>query len=332
MNAAENRLVCLVMILAFWGPAAPRLAAQDMLDVAAGQMATGQTADARVLVGSAVESATSPKQRNRALLYQAYLETDEDSASTRLELVTGLAAGQAEAISARERLGDLAFSRGEYRQALTNWLKAADTAEILKNRQNLLAKAARARLRMNNPQQAIEILERALALGRSSEYGTLYYYSGVALLACGDPEKAAEQYLAAYRFAGNPYQLAALSRLVELYGRGKSAHARQWRNRLIESTAGTVFDPAEVSSTTDRLAGPPGTYSIQLGAFSSLSRARAQAESLKHQGFDPVVLPAGSDGLYRVRILGLASRLEADEVVKKLKKNGFSYQLLSPEG
>ena len=330
MNGAGNRLVCLVMILAFWGSAAPRLAAQDMLDVAAGQMATGQTADARVLVGSAVESATSPKQRNRALLYQAYLETDEDSASTRLELVTELAAGQAEAISARERLGDLAFSRGDYRQALTTWLKAADTAESLEYRQNLLVKAARARLRMNNPQQAIKILERALALGRSSEYGTLHYYSGVALQASGDRNKAAEQYLAAYRFAGNPYQLAALSRLVEFYGRGKSAHARQWRSRLIESAASTVFDPAEVSSAAGGLAGLPGTYSIQLGAFSSLSRARAQAENLKHQGFDPVVLPAGSDGLYRVRILGLASRVEADKVVKKLKKNGFSYQLISP--
>jgi len=248
MKQAGVRLICLVIILASSGPAVPRLAGQDLLEVARSQMAAGQTADARVLVGSAVKSATSPEQRNQALLYQAYLETEEDSAFARLETVSGLAEGQAEGISARERLGDLAFLRGDYREALKNWLAAAETANSLKDRQYLLAKAARARLRMNHPQPAVETLEKALALGRSPAYGMLHYYSGVALQAVGNRKQAAEQYLAAYQQAGNPYQLAALYRLVEFYGKGNSLHARQWRNRLAESAARTVFDHAEVSA------------------------------------------------------------------------------------
>ncbi len=330
MIQAGVRLICLVITLASSGLAVPRLAGQDMLEVARSQMATGQTADARVLVGSAVKSATTPEQRNRALLYQAYLETDEDSAFARLEMVSGLAKGQAEGISARERLGDLAFLRGDYREALKNWLVVAETAKSLKDRQYSLAKAARAQLRMNYPQKAVETMEKALALGRSPAYGMLHYYSGVALQAVGGRKQAAEQYLAAYQHPGNPYQLAALSRLVEFYGKGKSLHARQWRNRLAESAAHTVFDPAEVSAAAGVTPGWPGTYSIQLGAFSTLSRARAHAESLKQQGFDPVVLPAGSDRLCRVRIVGLPSRLEANKIIKKLKKKGISYHLISP--
>ena len=329
MKQAGVRLICLVIILASSGPAVPRLAGQGLLEVARSQMAAGQTADARVLVGSAVKSAISPEQRNRALLYQAYLETEEDSAFARLEMVSVLAKGQAEGISARERLGDLAFLRGDYREALKNWLVAAETANSLKDRQYSLVKAARARLRMNNPKAAIETLEKAMALGRSPAYGMLHYYSGVALQAVGNRKQAAEQYLAAYQQAGNPYQLAALYRLVAFYGKGKSLHARQWRNRLAESAGHTVFDPAEVSAA----AGSPGwtdTYSIQLGAFSTLSRARAHAESLKRQGFDPAVLPAGSDRLYRVRIVGLPGRLEANKIIKKLKKKGISCHLIFP--
>jgi len=330
MKQAESRLIHLLAALALLLPAAKPLTAQDMLEVVRGQMATGHTADARVLVGSAVETAASPAQRNRALLYRAYLETDEDSASAGLELVSSAAEGQAEAVSARERLGDLAFSRGNYREALKNWLLAAETAGSLEHRQSSLVKAARAQLRMNRPQQALKTLEKGLGLGRSSNYGMLLYYTGKALQRTGNRKQSAEYFLAAYQSPGNPYQLAALSYLAEFYGKGKSRQAGQWRQRLAESAARTVFDPGEVSAAAGMPAELQGTYSIQLGAFSSRARAGTQAESLKKQGFKAVVLPAGSDGLYRVRIVGLPGRREAEKIIKRLKKKGISYHLISP--
>ncbi|MBN2289349.1 MAG: SPOR domain-containing protein [Candidatus Glassbacteria bacterium] len=329
MKRAGGIPVCLIAAAAFLGAAALRLEAQDMLEVARGQMAAGHAADARVLVENALRAASSPEQRNRALLYRACLETDGDSAFSRLELVCGMAAGQAEAVIAGERLGDLAFSRGDYTRARESWLLAAEAAGSPENRQSALAKAARAELRMKYPRQAVGTLERALAMGQSASSGMLHYYCGEALQAAGDRDKAAQHYLVAYQSPGDPYQLAALYRLVEFYGQGGGKAARQWRDRLAQSAAGSVFGPAAGTAVSPPQAAPGG-YSIQLGAFSSLARAEAHAAGLRKQGFDPAVLPAGADKLYRVRIVGLKSRREADRLIEKLKKKGISYQLISP--
>ena len=120
----------------------------------------------------------------------------------------------------------LAFSRGDYRRARESWLKAAGATRALEDRQNALAKAARAELQMNYAQQAVKNLQQALALGKSDRSGMLHYYCGAAFQATGNRKEAAEQYLAAYQTPGNAYQLAALYRLVGLYGRGTSSQAR----------------------------------------------------------------------------------------------------------
>ena len=323
-------LSCLAIVICLTGAASARLAAQDMLDVARSQMAAGRTADARTLVSTALQSADSPSRRNRVLLYKAFLETDKDSAQVSLELVTALAVGESEGIRAFDRLGDLAFARGDYREARKNWLKVAESTGCLEEKQNALAKAARAELRMDSPGQAIELLERALSLGKSPAEGMLYYCYGSAFQALGNAKDAADKYMAAYRLAGDPYQLAALSSLTSIYGRGKSSQAKQWRDRLAQTAAGSVFDSYEVSAAPGMPVAGSGTYSIQLGAFSALSRAESHAASLKTQGFHPVVLPAGGDGLYRVRITGLSSRKDAEEIIKELKKKGFSCHLISP--
>jgi tetratricopeptide (TPR) repeat protein len=328
----KNTFCLIYMLIAFCLTiAAPsRLAAQDMLDVARSQMAAGRTADARTLVSSAVQSAGSPTRRNRALLYKAFLETDQDSALVSLELISGLAAGKNEGIKAFDRLGDLAFARGDYREARKNWLQVAESTGRLEPRQSALAKAARAELRMKNPRQAIEILERALSLGKSPAEGMLYYYYGSALQALRNEKEAVGKYLAAYSLAGDSYQLAALSGLTAIYGRGKSSQAAQWRNRLAQSAGGSVFDPFEVSAAAGIPVAASGTYSIQLGAFSARARAESHAASLKAQGFLPVVLPAGRDGLFRVRIAGLPSRKDAEKIIKKLKRNKITCHLISP--
>ncbi|MEA2063643.1 MAG: SPOR domain-containing protein [Gemmatimonadota bacterium] len=310
----------------------PPVAAQDMLEVVRSQMAAGHTADARVLVASCVESAPGPGERKRALLYQAYLESGGDSARTLLSGLRGLAAGSSEEALALDRLGDLAFCSGGYEQALATWLRAAEAAGNTPEKQLALVKAARAQTRLKRPRDAIKILEKALSMGGGRYEGMLHYYSGTAHEAAGDAKAAANHYLAAYQKHGDPsYQVAALVRLEAVYGRGGSSQAAQWRARLSQSADGTVFDPAAVAGASIK-AFSARAWSIQLGAFKDFDGARKFAADIRSQGFEPVELRPGSDGLYRVRLAGFESRRKAGRVMKELKKKGISHDLVPPGG
>ncbi|HUU29614.1 MAG TPA: SPOR domain-containing protein [archaeon] len=301
---------------------------QDMLEVVKTQMALGLTSDARVLVESALESAAPGGTGEKALFYQAVLTAGGDSAFQRLQKVAGSGQLEGWAVTgdALERLGDLAFAKSGYPDAVKYWQLAGQGEKDLETGQRLLVKTARAELRNNKPQAALSALRKALELGQSPQTGMIRYWRGVAKQAAGDQEGAVNEYMVTYNRAGDPYQFTALYRLAEIYGQGGSGTAGEWRKRWQDTSSKTVFDTRILTPRE----GP--SYSIQLGAFSTSERAKAFAEKAGKLGLEPVVLPAGADGLYRVRIQGLVSRKELDRVVSILKKNRLEYRIISPGG
>jgi hypothetical protein len=314
--------------LALLCAAAFPLGAQGLLEVAEKQMAAGLTPDARVLVESCL-SASRPAERDKALYYQAILTTGPDSALTLLVQVAGRGDRDRATLDALERLGDLAYARGQYREAIERWLSAADRAPGPGDGRRCLVKIARARLRLKQPGEALTVLRQARTLGDGPEAGRVRFYTGVARQMAGDTNGAAEEFLAVYQGGAGPCQIAALARLTAIYGTGDSRTARQWRKRLAESAGGTVFDPGPAPQSAARPA-EKQTYGLQLGAFSDRKVADKLVRRVRSLGLAPLVLPPGRDRLIRVRIAGISTKAELDRVSALLRKHRISFRLLDP--
>ncbi len=321
--------------------------AQDMLDVARTQMAAGLTADARLLVEGRI--AAGGAGRDRALYYRALLTARSDSALGRLLELAGQGGRSPETLAALERLGDLAYARGQYSEAISRFQTAADRAADPATSRRAMVKRARAELRLGRAGDATRTLRQAAALGEEETHrGMLRYHLALAKEQDGDTNGAAEDFLAVYLNAQSPYQLAALSRLTRIYGRGSSERAEQWRVRLAESSGATVFDPAWVrpegggqlsatgkapaESRTAPAAGGAG-WAIQLGAFSSAARAGSLAEEIRQRtGLKPMVIPSADGKLQRVRLTGLATKDELKRIEAVLKKQRIKYHVIEPGG
>ena len=71
------------------------------------------------------------------------------------------------------------------------------------------------------------------------------------------------------------------------------------------------------------------SYAVQLGAFSSLERARSLADRLRHAGYDPRVVGIPEDELARVRVGRFPVREEAEVLAEELAGHGFEVRVVS---
>ncbi len=333
-------------LLAAFVPPRPA-AAQDMLEVARTQMAAGMTVDARVIVESSLNVGAD---RERAQFYRAILTAPADSALGRLLELAGQGGKGVVTQEALERLGDLAYMRGQYSEAAARYQSAADRAADPEASRRAMTKRARAELHQGQAKSAARTLRQAAALGEETNRGMLRFSLGCAKEQDGDTNGAAEDYLALYLDSHSPYQLAALTRLTRIYGSGTSERAAQWRTRQSEACDGTVFDPAwvrpETSGSAKSGAQPTkteavqpaqtpasgsGGWSLQLGAFSGAARANTLAEEIRRRtGLSPVVMQVTGSRLYRVRLTGFASKADLQAAEATLKKQRIKYQVIEP--
>ena len=299
--------------------------AQGMLEVAEKQMAAGLGPDARTLVEAALTSSVAG-EKDRALYLRAVLTASGDSAAAALEEFTKSSLSDTLKARGLERLGDLAYSQGKYGAAAACWQQACKTGFGSQFRQRLLTKISRASLRMRRPHGALSSRRPARQLGETSQKGMIHYWRGMANQLTGDSDGAAGEFMASYTQPGHRYSLSTLYRLNEIYGQGESNNARQWQNRWIESSRGTVFDTKHLPSFLG------SGYIIQLGAFSTDARAHALARRIRSLGLDAIVRSSAADSLYRVRIEAIPSRKELEKIISVLKKNRMEYHLVAPGG
>jgi len=311
--------------LVFWLVFAGTVQAQGMLEVAEKQMAAGLGSDARTLVEAALTS-SAPGEKDLALYLRAVLTASGDSAAAALEGFTRSSLSDSLKAQGLERLGDLAYSQGRYETAAAFWQQACDTGSGSQFRQRLLTKISRASLRMRRPHGALSSLRQAQQLGENPQKGMIHYWRGMAEQLSGDTDGAAGEFMASYTRPRHRYSLSSLYRLNEIYGQGESSNARQWQNRWRESSRGTVFDAKHLPSS------PAGGYIIQLGAFSTDTRARSLAQKARSLGLDAIVRLSAADGLYRVRVEGIPSRKKLERIISVLKKNRMEYHLVAPGG
>ncbi len=73
-----------------------------------------------------------------------------------------------------------------------------------------------------------------------------------------------------------------------------------------------------------------GSYSVQVGAFSSLGNAKSLALKLKAKGYSSYVSEAvsGNKKVYKVRVGGFFDRQSAQAAEKKLKVQGYSTKII----
>lgn len=165
-------------------------------------------------------------------------------------------------------------------------------------------------------------------------------------------------------YPGGPYSADALFRLgllAELRGEGTEAldllerlirdypssplveDAESWHLTLSEGRgapaplaspdmepppqAEALFPPVTPAPTDSMDAS--WSYAVQLGAFSSLERARALADRLRHAGYDPRVVGIPEDELARVRVGRFPVREEAEVLAEELAGHGFEVRVVS---
>ena len=323
LQSVFRAFVCGAAFSLFWAQAAQ---SQGMLEVAEKQMAAGLAQDARTLVEAALSSSLAG-DKDRALYLRAILTASGDSAAAALEEFTRNSLSEALKARGLERLGDHAYSQGKYQDAAAFWQQACETGPSNQlQAPRLLTKISRASLRMSRPHGALSSLRLAQQPGETSADATVHYWSAMAKQLSGDSDGAAREFMACYTRPAHRFSLIALYRLNEIYGQGESSTARQWQNRWRESSRGTVFDTKHLPSAVT------GGYIIQLGAFSTDSRARSLAGKVRGLGLDAVVRSGTADGLYRVRIEGIPSRKELDRTIAVLKKSRIEYHLVAPGG
>ena len=83
--------------------------------------------------------------------------------------------------------------------------------------------------------------------------------------------------------------------------------------------------------------GPPpggeaGEFSVQMGAFRSLERARSLADQLRGSGLQPRLVRTPGNDLARVRLGRFSSRGEAENLARELRQRGFEVTLVTDAG
>jgi hypothetical protein len=71
------------------------------------------------------------------------------------------------------------------------------------------------------------------------------------------------------------------------------------------------------------------SFAVQLGAFSSIERARALADRLRHAGYQPRIVGLPGDELARVRVGRFPVREEAEALSKDLEGRGFEVRVVA---
>ena len=318
------KLYFVFLLIAYFAVAA--YAAPDgMLEIIHGQMAVGNTDDARTLTESAISQAADPASRNRAILARARLAIKPDEAARDLELVSNLGGGSEDSWEADLRLGDIEFLKGNKSAAESRWKQVFDRASEIKFRQDAAVRSARSMISRRDFDGALGVLDRAIGLGATDFSGMLLYYRGVALQEKGDNRSAAAEFMKVYQMPGDSYQIAALRHLAAIYGSGDSKEAKEWRNRLAQTATGTVF---ALSSPIASVPAVSAGYAVQLGAFSTRDRAEKLSREMRGKGYNAVVVPPSGDNLFRVRVLGYADESKAKSAAAQIKKMGINCQVI----
>jgi hypothetical protein len=71
------------------------------------------------------------------------------------------------------------------------------------------------------------------------------------------------------------------------------------------------------------------SFAVQLGAFSSIERARALADRLRHGGYQPRIVGIPGDELVRVRVGRFPLREEAEALAMDLEGQGYEVRVVS---
>ncbi|TVR55369.1 MAG: hypothetical protein EA421_06640 [Gemmatimonadales bacterium] len=171
-----------------------------------------------------------------------------------------------------------------------------------------------------------------------------------------DPELAELDYRRlVVEYPGGPWSDAALMRLAQgAEFRGDDAAARQYleilvrdypasphrveaRDRMVRldaprTTTGQRSErlPAPVPPIlpeSQEEAPPPAPYTVQLGAFSSSDNAGALADRARSEGLDVRVTQVEGSPLFRVRMGGFPSRVEAEQAAELPRQLGFEVVL-----
>jgi hypothetical protein len=71
------------------------------------------------------------------------------------------------------------------------------------------------------------------------------------------------------------------------------------------------------------------SFAVQLGAFSSVERARALADRLRHAGYQPRIVGVPGDELARVRVGRFPVREEAEALARDLEGRGFEVRVVA---
>jgi hypothetical protein len=161
-------------------------------------------------------------------------------------------------------------------------------------------------------------------------------------------------------FPGGPYSDDALLRLAQLsFMRGdlREAHghysalerdypgsphgeeAARWirdHQTAIQALGPSERTPGRELSETPIIQREPeaearagGEYSVQLGAFRSLSGARSLAVQLRDRGYEPRLVRLRDNDLIRVRVGRMDGRREADTLRGELMADGFEAAVVS---
>jgi DedD protein len=88
--------------------------------------------------------------------------------------------------------------------------------------------------------------------------------------------------------------------------------------------------PAPTAPVAHAAAGNGTGWSVQLGLFAQRENAQRLLEAAQSKGFAVSIAGADANGLYRVRVSGLADRPAAENVRMRLRTQGFAATTVGP--
>lgn len=115
------------------------------------------------------------------------------------------------------------------------------------------------------------------------------------------------------------------------------AEARLWIRAHEEEIAGLPAmapppDPESEEGIEGGAGSGTGEFSVQLGAFRSLERARSLAGQLQKEGYAPRMVRTPGNDLARVRVGRYTDRDEAEAMARELEGLGFEVTLVTDAG
>ena len=177
---------------------------------------------------------------------------------------------------------------------------------------------------------AINEGERLIA---KDEYSSeLYYFMGVSYLKEGDYQKSADNFkIAINNFKGSKFKEESRIGLADTYLlRGDFTNAKTLYQELINQDPKTKFKEQILSRLSDIDSGknsslhydPKGSYySVQVGSFSNIDNAKKLTQKLISSGYPAYM--EGSRPAYRVKVGKLKTRIQAEELSKKLSGQDY---------